>query len=93
MQSLNPYFIYFERIAIQTYLAQCGKSNCPALLNHQLTVIDLTSWKAKFNFISHTQAWLLPDLLNHEITQTEASPTKWSRLKVLKKQHIMQQSK
>lgn len=43
---------------------------CDPLLNHELTVINhiVFSWRAE----SHTQASLLPDMLDKEINETEA---------------------
>ncbi len=41
---------------------------CPLLLNHERTVIYLIILESLLNFTSHTQAWLLTDLLNQEIT-------------------------
>lgn len=49
---------------IQTYLALCGKSISHLLLNRELTIIKHIFWHAKFYFTSHTQAWLLVDMLN-----------------------------
>ncbi len=46
--------------AVQTYLT--------LLLNHERTVINHIILESWFNFTSQTQAWLLPDLLNQEIT-------------------------
>ena len=53
------------------------------MINHRF-------WKPKLGLTSHTQAWLLPDLLNH---LTRACLTEWSSLKNVKKQHILTQSK
>ncbi len=45
------------------------KMNCSFLLNHERTVINhIILEKADLNFTRHTQAWLLPDLLNQEST-------------------------
>lgn len=39
------------------------------LLNHELIVINYIFWGgAELNFSGHSQAWLLPDPLNQEIT-------------------------
>ena len=53
---------------IRTFMALCDKVIAPLLLNHEFTVVNHIFWKAEFNFTSHTQAWLLPGLLNQEIT-------------------------
>ncbi len=44
------------------------KINCPLQLNHERTVIIHIILESWVNFTSQTQAWLLPDLLNQEIT-------------------------
>lgn len=35
-------------------------------LNHEFTVINHIFWKAESNFTSHTEACLVPDLLNQK---------------------------
>lgn len=42
------------------------KSNYPLLLSQ--TVINHIFWKVELTFSSHTQAWLMQELMNYQIT-------------------------
>lgn len=63
MQFLNDDLLRGKRLS-KLILALCEKVIGP-LLNYKLTLINHNFLESnKFSFTKHTQAWLLPDLLN-----------------------------
>lgn len=60
---------FLRRTKLAEVCWNCIKKKQKLILNHYLNVINRIFWKVEFSFSSNTQAWLLPNLLNQEITQ------------------------